>query len=124
MAFVLYETAMYDEPKVRRFWYPTGIRAKVFLTDYKDLIGEELEPEGRTGGEYRFVRRNDLFPFGNGPKVTLPQRGATVALFVEEVDVPPPEKKLVRGRSLRWNDGLWEVALKSGWKPLPFTAPP
>lgn len=103
--FLLATYPLTDEPRIRFMFYPTTI-APSTLRHFGIDSGSACER--RESGVYKLVGRDFL--------VTLPDRGDTQAVHVEEVSAPSP--KVRSNVEVRWYCGRWEKFLKrEGWVP-------
>lgn len=106
--FVVVEAASYDEPKLTRSYYPTGLRSYEFKRDYgEDLIGAPLRETSR-GSSLYYIGDTKL-------QVRCTDGGATLPAVTEVLDIPPPKQ---RGRALelKYFDGAWHKRTARGWR--------
>lgn len=106
---VLHEVPLSNEPKIIRFWYPTGQRTAGIRSSYGNIVGALLKPASLSEHGYHFAS-------GDLPHVTvnLKDRGRTVAIKVEEINAVQPSPKRVRGKRLYWHNGQWFRDLATG----------
>ena len=104
------EYNQYSEPKKQVLYWPVNREASrnAALTVFPEIeTGAELH--GRDGC-YSFYRGMGSY----SPTIRLENGGATKAIKVETLDVPPP--KVRKGIEVRYRNGVWEKYLKTqGW---------
>lgn len=101
---------MTDEPQWRLLWYPTGIRASTWRSNYGTAFPEDGIRVRRT--DSGIFRAEDASTYGR-LEVRLTDMGRTTATFDKLVSVPEP---IQRGKKLPvfWHNGQWWKDTKQG----------
>jgi hypothetical protein len=105
--YIVIEQTDYNQPKLARSFYPTGLRAADFKRSYgEELVGQTLREIDRFGGQY-YIGDTRL-------QVSCVDGGKTMPEFTEIEEIPAPRQ---RGRKLetKYFDGAWHRRTARGW---------
>lgn len=105
--FVLYETALENEPTIKFIWWAIESTAGNPYHCSRPLEGDTVTYRGN--GQWS-AHNSDNQSTGS----VYTGAGDSEAAHVEYVSAPAPK---TRGKEARWYQGRWEKLLKRGWVP-------